>query len=78
MKKQKAIALLRRAVKCARLESASFNNVCAHDAEPAKFQNGTPVTEGNVTDFIRERVRRHHDTWIVAPILEVIDLIEKG
>lgn len=44
---------------------------------PVKMADGTPVTEKNVSDFIRERLRLHHDTYIIGPLDELIKRLEK-
>lgn len=39
---------------------------------PLKMQDGTLVTEKNLDDFCRERLRIHHSSWIVEPLDELI------
>jgi hypothetical protein len=55
------------------LETSSFRNICAFKESPAKFEDGRAVTEGNVDEFIRERVRLHHSSWITQPLEEIIE-----
>jgi hypothetical protein len=52
------------AVRCAKLEGASFENICSTSA--------IGLDESQVTDFIKERVRIHHDSWIVTPIMRAM------
>jgi len=69
---------LRDARKSATLENASFDGVgktkgCQvivrrdYDGEPHET-----VFDGSVTDFIRERVRLHHGSWIIGPIDRIL------
>lgn len=55
------------------LETSSFHNICATQKTPVKFEDGRSVTEANVDEFIKERVRLHHVSWITQPLEEIIE-----
>ena len=74
MKVQALQSALRSALKHARLETASFGHL-GHGNTPVKFEDGRSVTEANVSDFIRERVRLHHASWIIPQIETALALI---
>lgn len=69
--------MLMEARRAATLERSSFTNVCTPGNRPATFANGDPVLENNVTDFIRERVKLHHASWIVSNIDEALEMIKR-
>lgn len=45
--------------------------------KPVTFENGRTVTEGNVDDFIRERLQLHHDSWVIGPIEMVLKDLQR-
>jgi hypothetical protein len=47
--------------------------ICKPGNSPATFEDGRPVLENNVNDFIRERLRLYNSTWITQPLDEVIE-----
>lgn len=55
------------------LENSSFRNICAFKDSPVRFEDGRLVNEGNVDEFIKERVRLHHFSWITQPLEEIIE-----
>jgi hypothetical protein len=71
---------LRDARKSATLENASFDRVgrtkgCQVIVR-VPYDDGEvheTVFEGSVTDFIRDRVRLHHGSWVIAPIDRVLE-----
>lgn len=75
MRTAKLLKKLREAIQYAKLETAEFGDVCRLQAHmkytPVKLADGRIVTEENVTEFIRERVRLHHSTWITYPLEQV-------
>lgn len=75
MKVQAIQSALGKARAAATLELSRFNNICADQKAPPKFEDGSPVTEANVTDFIRERTRLYRETWVIPRIEEALALI---
>lgn len=65
-------------IEYAKLTNASFDGVGQGDALSVTVK--TEVREGTfagtVTDFIRERVKLHHDTWIIGGVQQVLDWSE--
>lgn len=80
MKTKKVLKLLRDAATSATLKTAQFGSVCADQeplrSAPVKFNDGRIVTESNVTEFIRERVRLYHKSWIIGRIESAIEEIQ--
>lgn len=72
MKTTKVLSLLRDAIGAASLENADFSEVCRSPDRPVIMSDGSPVTERNVTDFIRERVKLHHQTWVIGSIQQAL------
>lgn len=75
MKVRAMLAAVREAMKYAALESAEFGSI-HRDSEhgrtqPVRNSAGEIVTEANVTEFIRERVRIHHASWIIGTLAGV-------
>lgn len=74
------VGRLNDAVKSAKLESASFDQIGDGRKKGRRIliqdegdEAPRLVFEGTITDFIRERVRLHHGSWIVGPIEEVLE-----
>lgn len=68
------------AVKSAKLGTAWFDDIQDGPAKGRRIfiqdeRDDAPrqVFEGSITDFIRERVRLHHGSWIVGPIEQVLE-----
>lgn len=55
------------------MERMSVTNICTPGNRPATFEDGRPVLENNVNDFIRERLRLYNYTWITGPLEEIIE-----
>lgn len=55
------------------MEKMSVTNICTAGNTPATFEDGRPVLENNVNDFIRERLRLYNRSWITDPLDEIID-----
>lgn len=77
MKTVSMLKRLRDAVQYAKLETAEFGTICrfqqsSKEDRPVRFNDGRIVNEANVTEFIRERVRIHHDSWIISNLEQVI------
>jgi hypothetical protein len=75
MKFKTVIGLLEKARGYATLEKAEFENPCGDRTRPVRFFDGRLVTEENVTEFIRERIRAHHNTWVISNIDTAINHI---
>lgn len=77
MKIQAIQSALGKARAAATLENAEFGSVWRNQGTPVpvKMADGSPVTEANVTDFIRERTRLYRDTWVIPRIEEALALI---
>lgn len=54
------------------MQNMSVKNILVTGNSPATFEDGTPVLERNVDDFIRQRLRLHHHSWITDPIDTII------
>lgn len=69
------LAAVREAMKYATLENAEFGAIWRESPEgqfaPILNRAGEHVTEANVTEFIRERVRAHHSFWIIGTLESV-------
>lgn len=67
------LSMVRKAISYAELETAQFGSVNQDQRHmrdvPVKFKDGRIVTEANVTEFIRERVCLHHQSWIIGPLV---------
>lgn len=76
MKSVKVLTMLKRAAEYASLKTAEFGNIHRSIEDgptaPVKFADGRLVTETNVTEFIRERVHYHHETWVIGYIEEAM------
>lgn len=70
--KRSIIELLRGALEASRLELSEFGRL-----HPTTYENALPYpkNEKEVTPFIKERVKLHHDTWITNPIKEALELL---
>lgn len=55
------------------MERMSVKNICTHPSNLVTFEDGSPVTEFNVDNFIRERLRLYNSTWITGMLDDVID-----
>lgn len=81
MKSAQVLALVREAMKYARLETAEFGSIHRDTAigrsNPVRNDAGEIVTEANVTEFIRERVASHHDSWIIGSLEQATELIQR-
>jgi len=60
---------VREARRAATLETAGFVDIC-------RPNNKIEMMEKDVTEFIRRRVHKHHQSWIILPLDEVIELLE--
>lgn len=58
-----------------RMETCDFRDSFT-DSKPVTMADGSPVTEGNVTEFIRERTRIWRGSWVTGPLAEVIKSME--
>lgn len=66
------IELLQGALDAARLERSEFGQIFKpREGESVPY----PQNENEVTAFIKDRVKLHHNSWIVKPIEEVLKLI---
>ncbi len=54
------------------MDRMSVNDICATGSSPATFEDGRPVLESNVSDFIRERLRLYNASWITEPLEDII------
>lgn len=78
MKSAQVLALVREAMKYARLETAEFGNIAPRDSiRPVRNSAGEIVTEANVSDFIRERVEIHHASWIIGTLAQASELLQR-
>lgn len=77
MKKKLCIERLEGVLKVVTMEQSAFNIITAGYYTPIFLLDGSPVTEGNVTQFIRERTARWREAWIVGPIDTVIKELKK-
>ena len=70
MESYNIVELLEAALASANLELAEFGRI---------FPDGNlvpyPTNEKEVTAFIKDRVRLHHDTWIIKPIKTALEKI---
>ena len=75
MKVAAMLAAVREAMKYATLENAEFGSITRHQGrgpiDPVRNSAGEIVTELNVTEFIRERVKLHHSSWIIGTLVGV-------
>lgn len=39
----------------------------------ATFEDGSPVLDNEVSDFIRERTRLYRETWVTSPLEDIIE-----
>jgi hypothetical protein len=73
MKTAYVLSLVREAMKYARLETAEFGEIWRDSQRgrtaPVRNSAGEIVTEANVTEFIRERVRAHQGTWVIGALM---------
>ena len=63
-------------MKAAGLSNASFDSVVNSLVEKVTvtYKSGhESVFNGTVTDFIRDKVRLHHESWIIAPLQEILN-----
>ena len=72
MRVAQMLAAVREAMKYARMETMEVGDVCRDQAhmrdKPVRNEAGEIVTEANVSDFIRERLRLHHGSWIIGTL----------
>ena len=71
--KKSVIKLLEDAIASARLDRAEFSRLFP--------ENPTyPTSEKEVTGFIKERVKVHHDSWVIGPIEQALSILrgDKG
>lgn len=71
MKRRQVLADLHAALRAARMERASFSNICNPNDDCG-------VTEKNVTEFIKERTRRYRESWIIGPLELAIAELERS
>lgn len=55
------------------MERMGVHNILVSGKTPVTFEDGRVVTENNVSDFIRERLRLYNGTWITGILEDVID-----
>lgn len=77
MKKKLCIEYLESIRQVVSMENSDFRNCTRSWHDPLLLCDGTPVTEANVTQFIRERTACWRKTWIVGPIDTVIKELKK-
>lgn len=63
-KVRKIIKELEEVARVATLKSACFDS-------PGNYKK-TVIEKNKLTEFIRDRVRLHHDTWVISPLLAII------
>lgn len=68
---ERLLSILREVVEHAGLEHADFGSFWTQGEELP-----LPKTDKEVTPFIRQRVKTHHQSWIVRPLNNAIKLIE--
>jgi hypothetical protein len=68
---QEIIRLLEDARKAATLKTAAFGQIYPENPN-------YPTSEKEVTPFIQERVRIHHESWIIGPIDEAIEALKEN
>lgn len=68
MRKREILEILNRVLVDTRMERAGFSQL--HTKGPF------PATEGEVTEFIKERTRIYRESWIISPLERAIRLIE--
>lgn len=67
---------LRQAYSASTFNNASFNKIgWGVKAPVVTMRDGSPVTEANVTDFIRERTEIFRSTWVLDYIQEALEHI---
>ena len=74
MSESTVIELLERALKASKLELSEFGSL----GPKAVFGEDLldyPTCEDEVTPFIKQRVRLHHESWITSPIREALILL---
>ena len=68
---------LQEARKAATLKTSNFDHMGANKAvQVFEGDNKTAETWKSMTDCIRDKVRLHHDSWIIGPIDEVLEWSE--
>jgi hypothetical protein len=65
------IEILKGARDASRLERSEFGMI--YPPQPRDNRVPYPTNENEVTPFIKDRVRLHHETWITAQINEVLN-----
>jgi len=73
-KSMKIIELLKSARDASKLERSEFGTLFPPQPEDRRVPY--PTNENEVTPFIKDRVRLHHQTWITSPLDEVINQFE--
>lgn len=68
---------LQQAYNASTLKNSEFGPVWRNQGKPipVTMADGSPVTENNVTDFIRERTHLYRATWVLPFIQEAMDLV---
>jgi hypothetical protein len=74
MKVQKILELLTDALDHGKFTNAAFDDMGS--ARPVTMRDGSPVTEANVNEFIRQRTDLYMRSWVLSPIAEAINLIK--
>lgn len=69
-KQAKLLALMKEALESAALTNAEFGQI----TRSGPF----PTSERQVTKFIRDRVSLHHQSWIIRPLKDAMELIRKN
>jgi hypothetical protein len=70
MEMKEIIELLELSRQAATLKTASFSRIFPSNPN-------YPTSEEEVTPFIQERVRIHHDTWIIGMLDEAIEALKQ-
>lgn len=75
VRRRSRIARLREVYNHLQMQTCSFDRIGTPKAQP-RLDDGTIVTERNVTQFIRERTRLWRESWVLGPLLDVIIELE--
>jgi hypothetical protein len=67
--------LVAEARKHATFENSHFSDICAYQKQPVEYV-GAPLTERQVTEFIKDRTRIYRETWIVGFLDDALRMID--
>jgi hypothetical protein len=76
MKLRKLLTYINVAWSNATLEHCAFDNIGGAGERLVTMADGSPVTENNVNDFIRERTDIYRHYWIILPLTQAITMVE--